>query len=81
MHLDLPPGFDKRVGSKVCKLKKPLYDLKKSPRAWFERLTHYMKKISFCQRQTDHTLFLKYSPKDKSYNFNTLCGLHYSNWR
>ena len=63
--MDLPPSFDKRVRSKVCKLKKSLYHLKQFPRAWFERLACFMKKISFCQGQTNHTLFLKYSPRGK----------------
>ena len=59
--MDLPPGFNKRVGSKVCKLQKSLYGLKQSPQAWFKIFTCFMKKIGFCQGQTNHILFLKYS--------------------
>ena len=61
VYMDIPLDFDKRVDSKVCKLQKSLHSLKHSPRVWFERLTRSMKKIGFCQGQTDHTLFLKYS--------------------
>ena len=48
VYIDIPPGFNesKSVG-KVCKLKKSLYDLKQSPRAWFERFTHAMLKWGF----------------------------------
>ena len=63
--MDLPPEFEKRVGSKVCKLQKSLYGLKQSLHTWIERFTRFMKKIGFCQGQTDHTLFLKYSPRGK----------------
>ncbi|XP_039170323.1 uncharacterized protein LOC120294339 [Eucalyptus grandis] len=36
VFMSLPPGFAETEG-KVCRLKKSLYGLKQSPRAWFER--------------------------------------------
>ena len=39
VYMDAPPSFDGRFGWKVCKLKKSLYRLKQSPRAWFEKFT------------------------------------------
>ncbi|KAA0061369.1 cysteine-rich RLK RECEPTOR-like protein kinase [Cucumis melo var. makuwa] len=38
VFISLPPGLEKELASsKICKLKKSLYGLKQSPRAWFER--------------------------------------------
>ena len=44
---------------KVCKLKKSLYRLKQSPRAWFGRFTKSMRSSGYHQSNSDHTLFLK----------------------
>ncbi|CAJ2671969.1 unnamed protein product [Trifolium pratense] len=44
VYMDIPPGFEDRFGSNVCKLNKSLYGLKQSPRAWFEKFTQSMKK-------------------------------------
>ena len=40
VYMELPPGFDqgRKVG-KVYKLRKSLYGLNQSPRAWFKRFT------------------------------------------
>ncbi|CAL8170053.1 unnamed protein product [Prunus armeniaca] len=60
IYMDLSPGI--HVTSKegvVCKLRKLLYGLKRSPRAWFGRFTASMKKFGYVQSNLDHTLFLK----------------------
>jgi hypothetical protein len=57
--MDCPPGFEETFGSRVCKLKKSLYGLKQSPRAWFEKFTQSVKKQEYTQGQADHTLFTK----------------------
>ncbi|RVW25298.1 Retrovirus-related Pol polyprotein from transposon RE1 [Vitis vinifera] len=42
----LPPGFCKEEEeTRVCKLKKSLYGLKQSPRAWFDRFAKRLKKV------------------------------------
>lgn len=63
--MDPPPGFDEHFGSKLCKLKKSLYGLKQSPRAWFERFTQSIKRQGYVQAQSDHTMFIKHSDDGK----------------
>jgi hypothetical protein len=66
VYMDIPPGFEtSENANKVCKLKKSLYGLKQSPRAWFDRFTKVVKKSGYIQCQTDHTMFLKQSPSGK----------------
>lgn len=61
-----PPGFEKSFeGGKVCKLKKSLYGLKQSPRAWFERFGKVIKHNGYTQSQADHTMFYKHSKEGK----------------
>ena len=59
--MNIPPGFEENTGNKVCKLKKVLYGLKQSPRAWFGRFAKVMKESRYKQSQGDHTLFIKHS--------------------
>ena len=64
--MDIPPVFEtKATMNKVCKLKKSLYGLKQSPRAWFDRFNKTVKKYGYSQCQADHTLFIKHSTKGK----------------
>ena len=58
--MNIPPGFEENTGNKVCKLKKALYELKQSPRAWFGRFSKVMKDSGYKQSQGDHTLFIKH---------------------
>lgn len=59
--MDTPPRINYNV--KVCRLKKALYDLKQSPRAWFGRFSSFMKKIGYKQSDVDHTLFVNNTGK------------------
>jgi hypothetical protein len=43
----------------MCKLKKALYGLKKSPRAWFSRLDQYLQKQRYKRWTTDNNLYKK----------------------
>ncbi|EOY17116.1 Cysteine-rich RLK (RECEPTOR-like protein kinase) 8 [Theobroma cacao] len=66
VYMDLPPGFEGAIGNrKVCRLKKSLYGLKQSPRAWFDRFAKTIKRYGYQQGQTDHTLFFKHSQDGK----------------
>ena len=44
-----------------CKLKKSLYGLKQSPRAWFDRFRKAVCGMGYDQCNGDHTLFYKHS--------------------
>ncbi|RVW47408.1 Retrovirus-related Pol polyprotein from transposon RE1 [Vitis vinifera] len=61
VYMDLPPEcmVSEKQCQKVCKLKKSLYGLKQSPRAWFGRFTKSMRAFGYRQSNSDHTLFLK----------------------
>ena len=58
--MEPPPGFAKEFhDGEVCQLKKTLYGLKQSPRAWFGRFIEVMKKYKYKQSNSVHTLFFK----------------------
>ncbi|KAL6214625.1 hypothetical protein ACLB2K_014057 [Fragaria x ananassa] len=56
VYMDLPPEYGTSTGEQVvCKLKKSLYGLKQSPRAWFGRFSKFMKRIGYRQSNSYHT--------------------------
>ncbi|KAJ0845734.1 putative RNA-directed DNA polymerase [Helianthus annuus] len=60
VYMDAPPGFNENFkAGETCRLKKSLYGLKQSPRAWFGRFTLAMKKYGFKQSNSNHTFFFK----------------------
>nr|GEX45573.1 putative reverse transcriptase, RNA-dependent DNA polymerase [Tanacetum cinerariifolium] len=64
VYMDPHPGFVESSNPReVCRLKKSLYGLKQSPRAWFGRFTLAMRKYGFKQSNSDHTLFFKWKGK------------------
>lgn len=66
VYIEIPSSLESEKNrNKVYKLRKSLYELKQSPRAWFERFTRAVKTYEFSQCQTDHTLFIKHSTKGK----------------
>ncbi|KAK5837815.1 hypothetical protein PVK06_006542 [Gossypium arboreum] len=65
VYIDPPPGFEENFGTRVCKLKKSLYGLKQSLRAWFELFTQVVKKQGYSQGQADHTMFYRHSQKGR----------------
>jgi hypothetical protein len=60
--LEIPPGFatDQTKG-KVLKLKKSLYGLKQSPRAWFDQLRWAMCNMGYKQCNSNHTVLYYHS--------------------
>nr|CAD1831090.1 unnamed protein product [Ananas comosus var. bracteatus] len=62
VYMEIPPGLESKYNvNKVCRLKKSLYGLKQSPRAWFERFMKALQRYGYTQCQSDHTLFIKHS--------------------
>ena len=43
----------------VCRLKKPLYGLKKAPRAWHPKITQTLHRIGFRMSKSDNSLFIR----------------------
>ena len=61
-YMEVPPGYDNNLAAHiVCKLKKVVYGLKKSPQAWFSRFARVIITMGYRQSQGDHTLFIKHS--------------------
>jgi hypothetical protein len=61
VYMEIPPGFmNKQTSGKVCKLKKSLYGLKQSPRAWFYRFRRAICGMGYTQCNGDHTVFYKH---------------------
>ncbi|KAL5580295.1 hypothetical protein UlMin_012737 [Ulmus minor] len=65
VYMEIPPGVNNKMEGKVCRLRKSLYGLKQSPRAWFGKFTKAMMKIGYRQSQGDHTLFIKHKAPSK----------------
>ncbi|KAL6319875.1 hypothetical protein AAG906_036945 [Vitis piasezkii] len=55
---------DSNFPNHVYRLKKTLYGLKKSPRAWYERLTTYLLDKKFERGGVDRTLFINRSNEE-----------------
>ena len=61
VYMKIPPGFaNEQTLGKVCKLKKSLYGLKQSPRAWFDRFRRAVCDMGYFQCNGDHTVFYRH---------------------
>ena len=66
VYMEIPPGLETSFNNnRVCKLKKSLYGLKQSPRAWFGRFAKSVTKQGYTQCQADHKIFVKFSSENK----------------
>jgi hypothetical protein len=62
VYMEIPHGLSKPdIVGKVCRLKKSLYGLKQSPRAWFDRFRRALCSMGYKQCNGDHTVFYKHS--------------------
>ncbi|RVW27445.1 Retrovirus-related Pol polyprotein from transposon RE2 [Vitis vinifera] len=58
LYMEQPPGFVAQGESGlVCRLRRSLYDLKQSPRAWFSRFSSVVKEFGMFRSTTDHSVF------------------------
>ena len=59
VYMHQPMGFrDPNHPNHVCLLKKSLYDLKQTPRAWYKRFVDYVSTLGFSHNTSDHSLFI-----------------------
>lgn len=62
IHMEQPKGFERKVYSDyVCKLKKVIYGLKQSPRAWFGKIAEFLELNGFKITNADASLFMKHN--------------------
>ena len=62
IYMDQPQGFvEEGTQYLVCKLKKSLYGLKQSPRAWYQRIDLFFTQERFSRSHADHSLYVKQS--------------------
>jgi Reverse transcriptase (RNA-dependent DNA polymerase) len=59
IYMQQPPEFvDAQLPDHVCLLKKALYSLKQTPRAWFTKLKSFLLQHKFTYSQADPSLFI-----------------------
>ncbi|KAL1216951.1 Retrovirus-related Pol polyprotein from transposon RE2 [Cardamine amara subsp. amara] len=62
--MTLPQGLEDSIApGKVLRLKKAIYGLKQSPRAWYHKLSTTLQEKGFKKSEADHTLFTLRSSK------------------
>lgn len=57
VYMKFPPGFEHPAPTKVCRLRKSIYGLKKSPRCWFGKLSTALKDYGFTKSKADYSHF------------------------
>ena len=59
MYMKQPEGYAVKGKELVCKLKKSLYDLKQSPRIWYQKFDTYMLGLGFTRSKEDDSVYFK----------------------
>ncbi|RVW95243.1 Retrovirus-related Pol polyprotein from transposon RE2 [Vitis vinifera] len=58
VYMEQPPGFVAQgESSLVCRLRRSLYGLKQSPRAWFSRFSSVVQEFGMFRSTADHSVF------------------------
>ena len=66
LYMEQPPGFVAQGESNlVCKLRRSLYGLKQSPRAWFSRFSTVLVEFGMIRSTSDHSVFYKHTSEGK----------------
>lgn len=62
VYMDQPPGFQLATYiDNVCHLRKVIYGLKQSPRAWYMKLSSCLNEWGFVNSKADASMFYKHS--------------------
>jgi len=60
VYIEQPQGFEiNQRETHVCRLKKSLYGLKKTPRAWYARMDACLLRLGFTKSYADPNLYIK----------------------
>ncbi|KAK8918587.1 hypothetical protein KSP39_PZI021501 [Platanthera zijinensis] len=62
VYMNQPPGFETMGESRVCYLRKSIYGLKQSPKAWFDKFSKAVREVGFKSSSTDFSLFTRHQP-------------------
>ncbi|RDX86519.1 hypothetical protein CR513_32141, partial [Mucuna pruriens] len=66
IYMEQPPGFVAQGESGlVCKLRRSLYGLKQSPRAWFGKFSQVVQNFGMTRSEADHSIFYCHSSSAK----------------
>ena len=57
--MEQPSGYIAQGENTVCRLRKAIYGLKQSPRAWFEKFSMVISGIKFAHCHSDHSVFVR----------------------
>ena len=58
VYIEQPQGFEfEDRWTHVCKLKKALYRLKKSPRAWYGKIDNVLTRLGFTKSKVDSNIY------------------------
>ena len=60
VYIEQPQGFEfEDRWTHICKLKKALYGMKKSPRDWYGRIDSFLTSLDFNKSKADPNLYFK----------------------
>lgn len=61
IYMDVPEGVPvpSKISRPVCKLKKTIYRLKQSPRAWYARIDAFLQSLSYISTHADTNVYVK----------------------